>query len=142
MAVMARVALSPGGALYSFVMTMCRFHLTPQAAEQVRHAADHSNCEGMFLRVTGRPGDAGAVIYGMGFDALRQDDLRIESEGIAIVIAPEQAPLLDGATLDFTTLNTGHSRFVFVNPNDLGCATALGGCGECDVQCRPAALVA
>lgn len=96
----------------------------------------------MFLRVTGRPGDAGAVVYGMGFDERRQRDLVLESEGISIIIAPEQAPLLHDATLDFTKLNTGHARFVFVNPNDLGCATALGGCGECTVPCRPMAAAA
>lgn len=96
----------------------------------------------MFLRVTGRPGDAGAIVYGMGFDERRQRDLVIEAEGISIIMAPEQAPLLHEATLDFTKLNTGHARFVFVNPNDLGCATALGGCGECSVPCRPMAPAA
>lgn len=96
----------------------------------------------MFLRVTGRPGDAGAIVYGMGFDERRQRDLVIEAEGISIIMAPEQAPLLHEATLDFTKLNTGHARFVFVNPNDLGCATALGGCGECSVPCRPMAQAA
>jgi len=96
----------------------------------------------MFLRVTGRPGDAGAVIYGMGFDECRQNDLLVESQGIRILIASEQAPLLDGATLDFARLNTGHTRFVFHNPNDIGCLAALGGCGECEVSCRPAALAA
>lgn len=120
---------------------MIKFHLTPQAADQIRASAHHSNCEGMFLRVTGRPGDAGSVIYGMGFDERRHNDLLLESEEIYILIAPDQAPLLHGATLDFTTLNTGHGRFVFVNPNDLGCATALGGCGECLVPCRPAETV-
>lgn len=126
----------------SSIDTMYTFTLTPQAADQVRDSAHHSNCEGMFLRVTGRPGDAGSVIYGMGFDEHRNDDLVLESEGISIVIAPDQAPYLNGAVLDFARLNTGHSRFVFVNPNDLGCSTALGGCGHCEVPCRPAAMAA
>lgn len=114
------------------------FTLTPEAAEQVRVAAHHANCEGMFLRVTGRPGDAGSVIYGMGFDEARQDDLHMESEGIRIVMTAAHAPLLDGATLDFVSLNTGHGRFVFVNPNDFGCSHNLGSCGHCNVTCRPA----
>jgi iron-sulfur cluster assembly protein len=113
------------------------FTLTAEAAEQVRAAAHHANCEGMFLRVTGRPGDAGAVLYGMGFDEAREDDVLLESEGVSIVMTPAHGPLLDGATLDFVKLNTGHGRFVFVNPNDFGCSHNLGSCGHCNVTCRP-----
>lgn len=119
---------------------MCIFTLTPEAAEQVRAAAHHSNCEGMFLRITGRPGDAGSVLYGMGFDEMREGDLQFESEGIRIVMMPEHASLLDGATLDYASLNTGHRRFVFVNPNDFGCSHHLGSCGHCNVTCRPAPI--
>lgn len=115
---------------------MCKFTLTPQAAERIRSAAYDSNSEGMFLRITGRRGDAGSVIYGMGFDELREKDLLLESQGISIVITDSQALLLDGASLDFAKLNTGDSRFVFVNPNDFGCACNLGPCGHCDTRCR------
>jgi iron-sulfur cluster assembly protein len=118
-------------------LIMCKFTLTSQAARQVRAAAHDSSCEGMFLRITARPGDAGAVNYGMGFDELRDDDIITESEGVSIIISPGHMPLLDGAVLDFASLNTGHARFVFVNPNDFGCAHHLGSCGHCDVTCRP-----
>lgn len=111
--------------------------LTPQAAEQIDKVAQHSNSEGMHLRVTARPGDAGAVIYGMGFDSRREGDLLVRSEGVSIVVMPEHVPLLDKAVLDFATLNTGHGRFVFLNPNDYGCFNSLGSCGACHVSCRP-----
>jgi iron-sulfur cluster assembly protein len=116
---------------------MCKFTLTPEAARQIHAAAHDSNSEGMFLRITARPGDAGAVAYGMGFDEMREDDMVMESESVSIIISPDHAHLLDGAILDYANLNTGHARFVFVNPNDFGCAHRLGSCGHCDVTCRP-----
>jgi iron-sulfur cluster assembly protein len=112
--------------------------LTPAAAAQIKDSATHANCDGMFLRVTGRPGDAESVIYGMGFDHLRDDDIKMESEGVTIIMTPPQIQFLVGATLDYVKLSTGHGRFVFVNPNDHGCLQNLGACGHCDVSCRPA----
>lgn len=121
---------------------MFTFTLTPQAAAQIHVAAHDANAESMFLRVTGRRADNGAVVHGMGFDELRSNDLQMESYGIRIVITPSQAKLLDGATLDFVRLSTGDMRFVFVNPNDHGCTVRLGGCGHCDVRCRPGLVAA
>ncbi|HJV53039.1 MAG TPA: hypothetical protein VJ652_16340 [Noviherbaspirillum sp.] len=117
---------------------MCNFTITAQAAPQILQAAHDANAESMFLRVTGRRADNGAVVHGMGFDELRTDDLQLESRGVRIVITPSQARMLDGAILDFVELSTGHKRFVFINPNDDGCTVRLGGCGYCAVQCRPA----
>lgn len=122
----------------SVFLRMCKFSLTPQAAPQVLAAAHNASAENMFLRVTGRRDECGAVIHGMGFDELRPGDLQMESQGVKVVITPAHAALLDGTVLDFVQLNTGGTRFVFVNPNDDGCATNLGGCGYCDVRCRPA----
>jgi Fe-S cluster assembly iron-binding protein IscA len=100
--------------------------------------AHSANAEGMFLRVTGRLDETGAILHGMGFDELRPDDLQIETQGVRIVMTRAQEKLLDGVILDYVQLGTGHMRFVFVNPNDDGCVNSLGSCGYCNVQCRPA----
>jgi iron-sulfur cluster assembly protein len=105
---------------------MSKFTLTPQAAARILAAAHNANAEGMFLRVTGRLDESGAVNHGMGFDELRPDDLQLETQGIRIVMTRSQEKLLDGVILDYVQLGTGHTRFVFVNPNDDGCVNSLG----------------
>ena len=111
--------------------------LTVQAAAAVKRAAARSDAEGMFLRITARPWNGGSVIHGMGFDQRRESDLLTESRGIAIVVSPQHRPLLHGTVVDFVTLNEGTPRFVFVNPNDLGCDARLGKCSTCTESCRP-----
>jgi iron-sulfur cluster assembly protein len=122
----------------TYYSNMSKFILTPQAAMHILATAHSANAEGMFLRVTGRLDETGAVLHGMGFDELRSDDLQIETQGVRIVMTRAQEKLLDGVILDYVKLGTGHTRFVFVNPNDDGCVNSLGSCGYCNVQCRPA----
>lgn len=92
--------------------------VTPQAAEQIRKAAQQSNTLGMPLRLAGKKNDDGSIEYGMGFDERREDDHVITSEGVDILISPQYADLLVGATLDFVEINPGDFRFIFSNPND------------------------
>jgi len=35
-----------------------------------------------------------------------------------VVYSPDDAPLLQGATLDYVELESGQSDFIFLNPND------------------------
>ncbi len=54
----------------------------------------------------------------MGFDNARKGDLALDAEGIELVVAEENADLLDGMTLDYVELEPGDFRFIFINPND------------------------
>ncbi|OHC69403.1 MAG: hypothetical protein A2045_11260 [Rhodocyclales bacterium GWA2_65_20] len=110
--------------------------LTPQAAAEIRRAAARSNAEGMYLRVTAHRANGTAVVHGMGFDERRDNDSIVDSEGIRIVVNSWHRPLLQGAVLDFVTLNSGDCRFVYANPNDAGCTSFLGVCGGCEEKCR------
>lgn len=94
------------------------FKVTPQAAEQVRVAAEQGGTVGMALRLAAHQRPDGSIDYRMGFDEGTEDDIRFSSEGVQIVIAPEYVPLLDAATLDFVELDAGDSQFVFLNPKD------------------------
>lgn len=94
------------------------FKVTPQAAEQVRVAAEQGGTTGMPLRLAAQKRADGSIDYRMGFDEPTDDDIRFNSEGVQIVMAPEFVPLLDAATLDFVELEPGESQFIFLNPND------------------------
>jgi iron-sulfur cluster assembly protein len=94
------------------------FKVTPQAAEQVRMAAEQGGTAGMALRLAAQQRADGSIDYRMGFDEVTEDDIRFDSEGVQIVMAPEFVPLLDSATLDFVELEAGETQFIFLNPKD------------------------
>ncbi len=94
------------------------FKVTPQAAEQVKVAAEQGGTAGMALRLAAQKRPDGSIDYRMGFDEVTEDDIRFSSEGVQIVMAPEFVPLLDAATLDFVELEPGDAQFIFLNPND------------------------
>lgn len=94
------------------------FKVTPQAAQQVKVAAEQGGTAGMALRLAAQKRPDGSIDYRMGFDEATEDDIRFSSEGVQIVMAPEFVPLLDAATLDFVELDSGDAQFIFLNPND------------------------
>ena len=94
------------------------FKLTATAADQVRSAAQQSGTEGMVLRLAASKRDDGTIDYKMGFDEPSEDDIRFTTEGVEVVMAPEDVPLLDTATLDFVELEQGEFQFIFMNPQD------------------------
>ena len=110
------------------------FTVTPSAAEQlVRAAAEQPDREAM-LRVAAKlDEDDGELVYGMGFDEEREDDLVIDGGGITILISPRSQPLLENTTLDFTEVQPGEFQFIFRG----GCTSpaAKSGCGSCGGGC-------
>ncbi|WP_058553427.1 iron-sulfur cluster assembly accessory protein [Thiohalocapsa sp. ML1] len=95
------------------------FKLTPAAAEQVLKAAKQGNAEGLSLRLAAEQKPDGAIEYRMGFeDSISDDDIRFQSEGVDIVMSPEDVPLLDQATMDYAEVEPGKLHFVFLNPKD------------------------
>jgi len=94
------------------------FKVTPQAAEQVKTAAEQGGTAGMALRLAAQQRPDGSIDYRMGFDEGNDDDISFNSEGLQIVMAPEYVPLLDAATLDFVEIEPGESQFIFLNPKD------------------------
>jgi len=116
------------------------FTLTSAAAEQILRAASSLQEDAPppalpSLRVAAKI-EEGEVVYGMGFDDERDQDVVIESCGVTLLIAPRSQELLSGATLDYVELRPGEFQFVFINPNDPpaqtgGCASRGSGCGGC-----------
>lgn len=93
--------------------------ITSSAAKQIRQSAKQGHLEGLALRVAATRNPDGSLHYGMGFDDVgRDDDLKFNSAGIDIVIAPVSMDLLNGTTIDYVELEPGKNEFIFINPND------------------------
>lgn len=110
--------------------------LTVSAATQIRKAAADSGASELALRVAARREADGSIVYGMGFDELRDGDMPLEVEGIPLLIAAPSQPLLQGTQLDFVELEPGSFNFIFVpaetaveEPARRGCGN--GGCDSC-----------
>lgn len=105
--------------------------LTPQAAKQVRIAAEQGDMANMALRLAAKQNPDGSLDYGMGFDEVQDDDMVFQCEGIEVVFAPQYGPLLKDAVLDYVEIEPGQYHFIFQNPNDANCSPSGegGGCG-------------
>jgi len=110
------------------------FTLTPPAAEQIARAAKEQSAGQPMLRVAAKIDEAdGELVYGMGFDEEREDDLVIDGPGVTVLISPRSLPLLENTTLDFAEVQPGEFQFIFRG----GCNTPpnAGGCGSCGGGC-------
>ena len=114
------------------------FTLTTAAAIQIRRAATDSGAQDLALRIAARPEPDGSVQYGMGFDDAGDNDMKLELEGIAVLIASHCQDLLDDTVLDFVELEPGEFNFIFMDasfaagaPESPGSATAGCGSGAC-----------
>lgn len=78
------------------------------------------------LRIAVRPGGCSGFSYDMFFDREVLDhEWTQEFDGVTVVIDPESAPKLNGATLDYKEGLQG-AGFTFNNPS----ATRSCGCGQ------------
>lgn len=92
--------------------------ITPEAASQIHRSAEHSQAQGLALRIAAECKQDGHFHYRMGFDdAQGAGDVLLELAGISVVIDAASAILLKGTCLDFVDLE-GQMEFVFMNPND------------------------
>ena len=109
------------------------FTLTSAAAQQIQQAARDSGAENLALRVAARLETDGSIDYGMGFDDAGEQDMRLQIEDVAIVIAEQHRELLEDTVLDFVELQPGEFNFIFVNQRqetaDAGGGCAPQGCG-------------
>ena len=98
--------------------------LTDSAAERVKHfiATDGGQGLRVGVRKTGCSGWAYSVQLA---DAISDEDIVFENNGVRVVVSPESLSFVDGSEIDF--VSTGLNRtFQFRNPN----VTDECGCGE------------
>lgn len=107
------------------------FTLTTAAATQIQRAATESGALGMALRIAARPEPDGSVLYGMGFDDAADSDMKLDLEGVAVLIADHCQDLLDDTVLDFVELEPGKFNFIFMDARLAAAAPEpSGGCGN------------
>jgi len=102
------------------------FKVTEAAAEQVLKAARQGGTEGLSLRLAALQRPDGTIDYRMGFDDAGEDDIRMASSGVDILMAPEYVPLLDSATMDYVEIEPGQYHFIFLNPKDANYSPPTG----------------
>lgn len=109
------------------------FTLTTAAAKQIQQAANDSGAHEMALRIAAKKDADGALQYGMGFDDPQEEDMKLDLEGVAVVIAGESQELLFDTVLDFVELHPGEFNFIFMesdHPARAGGSSVPGGCGS------------
>jgi iron-sulfur cluster assembly protein len=111
------------------------FTLTSAAARQIQQAASDSGAQEMALRIAARIDAEGAMQYGMGFDDPKDEDMKLDLDGVAVVIADESQDLLMDTVLDYVELNPGEFNFIFMDASLTACvpaqaSTGGGGCGS------------
>lgn len=119
------------------------FTLTSAAAQQILTAAQASGAQDLALRVAARQESDGSIGYGMGFDDSGDNDMRLEIEGVSVVIAEHHRELLDDTVLDFVEIEPGEFNFIFIGQQPVdaggcapqgcgstGCGGGGGGCGS------------
>lgn len=106
------------------------FTITDKAALKLEEIITAEASSGMRLRVAVRPGGCSGFSYEMYFDDESVDSDLVffrptGSSDLPVVVDSASAPLVRGATLDYSDGLSG-SGFKFTNPN----ATRTCGCGQ------------
>ncbi len=110
------------------------FTLTNAAARQIQQAASDSDSAEMALRVAVRVDTDGSMQYGMGFDDPKDEDMKLDLDGVAVVIADECQTLLVDTVLDYVELEPGEFNFIFIDASQSpsSCGSERASPGGCD----------
>lgn len=107
------------------------FSITNSAARQIKQAASASAATQMALRVAAKIDADGSLQYGMGFDEATEEDLKLELEGVAVILGEQSQQLLSDTVLDFVELNPGEFNFIFMPTSHPACAAESSRTGDC-----------
>ncbi len=117
---------------------MVKLDMRPAAVEQIRRLMGSQKAD-TGVRVYAQAGGAGccgggggAVQYGMAFAKPRPDDEVVKVGGVAVLVDPGSARLVDGAIIDYVE-DIQESGFKITNPTlpEPDEAGKSGGCGSC-----------
>ena len=93
--------------------------VTDAAARQVDLAIKPQEKKVVSLRLAVMRKADGSFHYAMGLDDQNyEDDLKLQSNGINIVVNSAMLSMLRNMTIDYAELEKGQYHFIFLNPND------------------------
>ncbi len=99
---------------------------TDAAATKVRELIEEEKNPGLMLRVFVSGGGCSGFQYGFTFEeSVGEDDMRVEKNGVTLLIDPLSFQYLSGAEIDYKEDLNG-AQFVIKNPN----AKTTCGCGS------------
>ena len=99
--------------------------VSDNAAEKVKQLIAEENNDKLMLRVYVTGGGCSGFQYGFDFDQeVKDGDIRIEKDGITVLVDAMSAQYLAGAEIDYKDDLEG-ARFLINNPN----AASTCGCG-------------
>lgn len=97
--------------------------LTSNAAAKIKSLIEAEGSE-MVLRLGVKRAGCSGFSYDMFFDkVVEPGDIVNETDGVKVVVDPQSATMVDGATIDFNDGGLQGAGFAIDNP------TATGGCG-------------
>ncbi len=99
--------------------------LTDAAAVKIRNMKEELGDDSRLLRVFVEPGGCSGFEYGMSFDQPKDDDQRVDNNGVSLLIDPASAEYLKGCEIKFDDGLHGKG-FEIINPN----AANTCGCGR------------
>lgn len=101
--------------------------LTDSAVKQLQVLVTEKEEFSKGLRIFVESGGCAGMQYGMALDDVKEGDQIVERDGVRVMIDPESAGYLDGATIDYSDGLAG-SGFRINNPNAVrscGCGTSF-----------------
>lgn len=101
--------------------------LSSSAAAKVLELIESEGDTSLALRLAVRPGGCSGFSYDMFFDsAVDANDIVNETDGVRVVVDPESAAMVSGATIDFRDGGLQGAGFAINNPNEQRSC----GCGQ------------
>lgn len=102
--------------------------LTPNAVSKIKSLIQNDpQSQGKALRIYLEAGGCSGYQYGFVYDAKKDDDHVISSEGISVIIDPKSGELLKGSVIDYKE-DFGGEGFAIQNPNvkkSCGCGNSV-----------------
>jgi len=93
------------------------FVITDSAAQQFRASAKAIDDQHLSLRISAKKNADGEVVYNMGFDTLKDDDIKFSINDLEVIVDPESSLNVVAMVIDFREFD-GQQQFVFLNPSD------------------------
>ena len=105
----------------AYLPNVTSLSLTPSAAKRVAFIAAKQGKPAV-LRLAVDGGGCAGFSYRFEMGAIEDEDLKVETDGVMLVVDPVSHDLLDGSAVDYVE-DLGGSAFKVTNPN------AASGCG-------------
>jgi iron-sulfur cluster assembly protein/iron-sulfur cluster insertion protein len=100
-------------------------NLTDSAIKQIKKISEENAQKDQHLRIFVEAGGCSGFEYGMSFDSIKEDDNKVEKDGMTVLVDPTSLAYLNECTIHFDDGLTGKG-FEIQNPN----ASSTCGCGR------------